>query len=72
MRRADAPAPDAIHNGAAPKINAKEVIRIGRKRKRRLQALRQSDLAPFPTQPCKLNDQNRVLCASPMSTISPI
>ena len=32
VRRAIAPAPDAIANGVTPKINASEVIRIGRKR----------------------------------------
>ena len=30
--RATDPAPDAVHNGTQPRINAKEVIRIGRRR----------------------------------------
>src|SRR5713101_5226691 len=34
MRREEAPAPEAIHNGAEPKMKANEVIRMGRKRKR--------------------------------------
>src|SRR5262249_24384267 len=32
MRRAMAPAPVAAHNGTVPRINAKEVIRMGRNR----------------------------------------
>ncbi len=28
--RATAPEPDALHNGKLPRMNAKEVIRIGR------------------------------------------
>ena len=34
IRRATAPEPVANHNGKSPKMKAKEVIRIGRKRKR--------------------------------------
>jgi hypothetical protein len=32
--RADAPAPSATHRGKQPKMNANEVIKIGRKRNR--------------------------------------
>src|SRR6266571_3264540 len=34
MRRPAAPAPDAAHNGTQPKMNANEVIKSGRRRRR--------------------------------------
>src|SRR4029077_5652083 len=47
MRRATAPEPLANHKGISPKMKAKEVIRIGRRRKRAPSSAASSSVSPF-------------------------
>ena len=60
--RASAPAPDAVSSGTTPRMKAKAVIRIGRKR-----SFAASSAASTSGLPCvvlhlrELDDQNRVL-----------
>ena len=63
MRRATAPEPLANHNGIIPKINAKEVIRIGRRRKRAPSRVASSSGLPFSYSSLgEFNNQDGVLC----------
>ena len=73
IRRETAPAPEANHNGVDPRIKAKLVMRIGRKRI--LAPVRAASMRGFPFSYSKrANSTIRIafLAANPMSMTSPI
>jgi len=73
MRRATAPEPLANHNGIIPKINAKEVMRIGRRRKRAPSSVASSRGLPFSYSSfANSTIKMAFFAASPMSMINPI
>ena len=61
--RATEPAPVAVHNGTQPRMNANEVIKIGRKRNPRAFQRRvfRRGFSVFVLLLGELHDQNRVL-----------
>ena len=71
--RATDPAPVAVHNGTQPRINANEVIRIGRKRSRAPSNAASIRLFPFSNSSLA-NSTIRIafFAASPMSMTKPI
>ena len=73
IRREVAPAPEAIHNGADPKMKANEVIRMGRKRKRAPSSAASIKSRPFSNS-ALANSTIKIafFAARPISTISPI
>ena len=73
MRRDTAPAPLANHNGVEPRIKAKEVIRIGRKRIRAPVSAASTRDLPF-SYSSRANSTMRIafFAARPMSITRPI
>ncbi len=71
--RPAAPAPRAIHSGTQPRMNAKEVIRIGRRRRRAPSRAASTSGRPFSSSSFP-NSTMRIafLAASPMSITRPI
>ena len=71
--RATEPAPDAVHNGTQPRINANDVIRIGRRRSRAPSSAASTRFLPFSNSSLA-NSTIRMafLAASPISMTRPI
>ncbi len=66
IRRAAAPEPVAIHSGTQPRMNANDVIRIGRSRSRAPSSAASTDVLPFVEPRLgELDDQDRVLRRQP-------
>ena len=72
-RRALAPAPLASTSGSTPRMNANEVIRIGRKRSRAASTAASRISRPVEAQVAReLDDQDGVLADSAISSTRPI
>ena len=71
--RISAPGPTAITSGMTPKMKAKLVIRIGRRRERAAWTAASNGFMPCSSSPCRANSTIRIafLAASAISTIRP-